>query len=252
MYLPCVELPKIFESREKEKKVLKYTVVLLAVFAVGYFVTQPYHGLLFDVEKMRDFIESFGPLGPLVLIALQASQVLIAPIPGPVTGAAAGYAFGVFWGTIYGFIGLAIGSSFAILSSKRYGRPFVEDVIDDETMDKFDYMADEHGFLPFFLLFLLPGFPDDAICFIAGLTEIDTKKLLLMASFGRVPGLISLTVFGNSLALGNMKVMLATGVVVIAVSAGAWYVRESVVKPGENIRNPVSAVKKKAGSWLEN
>lgn len=241
----CVELPRIFESHEKQKKVLKYTAVLLTVFAVVYFVTEPYHALLFDVERMRDFIESFGPLGPLVLIVLQASQVLIAPIPGPVTGAAAGYAFGVFWGTIYGFIGLAIGSSLAILSAKRYGRPFVEDVIADETMDKFDYMADEHGFLPFFLLFLLPGFPDDAICFIAGLTEIDTKKLLLMASFGRVPGLLSLTVFGNSLALGNMKVMILTGLIVILVSAGAWYARETVVKPGEEVRNPIKALKKK-------
>ncbi|MFB6175138.1 MAG: TVP38/TMEM64 family protein [Candidatus Nanohalobium sp.] len=247
-----MELPRIFESREKEKKVLKYTAVLLAVFVVGYFVTQPYHGLLFDVERMRDFIESFGPLGPLVLIALQASQVIIAPVPGPVVGAAAGYAFGVLWGTVYGFIGLAIGSSIAIILAKMYGRPFVEDVIADDTMDKFDDLADEHGFLPFFLMFLLPGFPDDAICFIAGLTDIDTKKLLLMASFGRLPGLLSLTVVGNSLALGNMKIMAVTMVIVLAVSTGAWYVRESVVRPGENIRNPVSAVKRKAGSWLEN
>lgn len=240
-----MQIPKIFESREKEKKVLKYTLLLLAVSIVGYFVTQPYHGLLFNVEEMRNFIESFGPWGPLALIILQASQVIIAPIPGPVTGAAAGYAFGVFWGTIYGFIGLAIGSTVAILAAKMYGRPFVEDVLADETMDKFDYLADEHGFLPFFLLFLLPGFPDDAICFLAGLTDIDTKKLILMASFGRVPGLLSLTVFGNSLALGNMKVMILTGVIVILVSAGAWYARETVVKPGEKVRNPVRTVKRK-------
>ncbi|PSH01044.1 MAG: TVP38/TMEM64 family protein, partial [Nanohaloarchaea archaeon SW_7_46_7] len=173
------------------------------------------------------------------------SQVVIAPIPGPVPGAAAGYAFGVFWGTIYGFTGLAIGSTAAILGAKIYGRPFVEDVIADETMDKFDYLADEHGFLPFFLLFLLPGFPDDAICFLAGLTDIDTKKLILMASFGRVPGLLSLTVFGNSMALGDMKVMLLTGGIVILVSSGAWYARETVVKPGEQVRNPVKAVKKR-------
>lgn len=243
-----VQIPQIFKSREKEKKVLKYTLVITAVFVAGYFLTEPYHSLLFNVEEMRNFIESFGPWGPAVLIAIQASQVLIAPIPGPVTGAAAGYAFGVFWGTIYGFIGLAIGSSIAILGAKKYGRPFVEDVIADETMDKFDYMADEHGFLPFFLLFLLPGFPDDAICFIAGLTDIDTKKLLVMASFGRVPGLISLTVFGNSLALGNLKNMALTGLIVILVSAGAWYARETVVKPGEDVRNPVKAVKRKLRS----
>lgn len=225
-----VEFPKIFESRQKEKKFLKYALALLVFFTVTYFLSRPYHELLYDVESLRNFIRSFGVLAPLVLIGLQASQVLVAPIPGPVVGAAAGYAFGVFRGTVYGFIGLAIGSSIAILSAKRYGRPFVEDVLAEETMDRFDYVADEHGFLPFFLLFLLPGFPDDAICFIAGLTEIDTKKLLLMASFGRLPGLLSLTVFGNSLALGNLKVMAVTGLIVILVSTAAWCARETVVK----------------------
>lgn len=243
-----MEIPQIFKSREKEKKFLKWVLIVSVGFAVTYFLTQPYHYLMYDVEALRQFIDSFGVLAPLVLIGAQVGQVLVAPIPGPVVGAAAGYAFGVFWGTIYGFIGLAIGSAIAILAAKRYGRPFVEDVIADDTMDKFDYMADEHGFLPFFLLFLLPGFPDDAICFIAGLTEIDTRKLILMASLGRVPGLLSLTVFGNSIALGNIQIMVLTGLIVIVVSAVAWYMRESVVKPGENIRNPISGLKEKLGS----
>lgn len=243
-----MKLPKIFKSREKEKKVLKWALLILVIGTVGYYLTQPYHYLMYDVEALRQFIDSFGIWAPVVLILLQVSQVIVAPVPGPVVGAAAGYAFGVLWGTIYGFIGLAIGSAIAILTAKRYGRPFVEDVIADETMDKFDYMADEHGFLPFLLLFLLPGFPDDAICFIAGLTDIDTKKLIIMASFGRVPGLLSLTVFGNSIALGNVEIMILTGVIVILVSAVAWYMRESVVKPGENIRNPISGLKEKLGA----
>lgn len=239
--------PKIFQSREKEKKFFKWTLAFVAFSIIAYFLTQPYHQLLYDVEALRNFIEGFGVFGPLVLIALQIAQVIIAPIPGPVVGAAAGYAFGVFWGTVWGFIGLTIGSTLAIVLAKLYGRPFVEDVIADETLDKFDYLADEHGFLPFFLLFLLPGFPDDAICFIAGLTDIDTKKLILMASFGRIPGLVSLTVFGNSLAVGNMTVMIITGLAVIAVSTAAWYLREHVVQPGEKIRSPIKAIREKLG-----
>ena len=246
-----MEIPQIFESREKEKKFLKWALIVTVGFTISYFLTEPYHYLMYDVEALRQFIDSFGVLAPLVLITVQVGQVLIAPIPGPVVGAAAGYAFGVFWGTIYGFIGLAIGSAVAILTAKRFGRPFVEDVIADETMDKFDYMADEHGFLPFLLLFLLPGFPDDAICFIAGLTDIDTKKLIIMASFGRVPGLISLTVFGNSLALGNMKIMVLTGLIVILVSAGAWFAREKVIKPGDKMRNPLSGLKEKINSYTD-
>lgn len=235
-------LLKIYSER---KKSLKIIVGTLTIVLIAYFLTQPYHRLLYDVEALRTFIQSFGVLAPVVLILAQISQVLIAPIPGPAVGAAAGYTFGVLWGTVYGFIGLAIGSAIAILLAKKYGRPLVEELISDEKMEKFDHLTEEHGFLPFLLLFLLPGFPDDAICFIAGLTEIDTKKLIAMASLGRIPGLLSLTVFGNSLALGQIKILIITGTIVLAVSAAAWISREKIIQPGENIRNPAKTLKRK-------
>lgn len=240
--------PSILETYSERKKPLKIFFGSLTLVVAAYFLTQPYHRLLYDVEALRSFIQSFGALAPAVLILTQISQVLIAPIPGPAVGAAAGYTFGVFWGTVYGFIGLAIGSAIAILLAKKYGRPLVEELISDEKMKKFDHLTEEHGFLPFLLLFLLPGFPDDAICFIAGLTEIDTRKLIVMASLGRIPGLLSLTVFGNSLALGQIKILVLTGIIVLAVSAAAWISREKIIQPGENIRNPVKTVEKKLKS----
>jgi len=237
--------PQVFKSRDKALRVFKVAIILAVVFSILFFVSRPYHQLLYDAEALRSFIQSFGAFGPLVVVLAQVSQVLIAPVPGPVVGAAAGYAFGVFWGTIWGLIGLSLGSAIAILLSKTYGRPFVEDVLADETMDKFDGLASEHGFLPFFLLFLLPGFPDDAICFIAGLTELDTKKLILFATFGRLPGLLSLTVAGNSLAESNYFVFVLIGVIVILVSAVAWYAREKVIKPGEEVKNPFESIRGK-------
>ncbi len=238
----------VLEKISDRKKELEILLGILILVIAAYFLTQPYHRLLYDVDALRNFIQSFGILAPVVLILIQISQVIIAPIPGPAVGAAAGYTFGVFWGTVYGFIGLAIGSTIAILLAKKYGRPMVEKIVSDEKMEEFDHLTEEHGFLPFLLLFLLPGFPDDAICFIAGLTEIDTRKLILMASLGRVPGLLSLTVFGNSLALGQIEILLATGVIVLAVSALAWLAREKIIQPGENIRNPAKTIKRKLKS----
>ncbi|MFB6116108.1 MAG: TVP38/TMEM64 family protein [Candidatus Nanosalina sp.] len=230
-----MERPEIFESSEKEFRAAKTTLLFLAVTVIIVWFLIPYRDLLLDVEAMRSFIDSYGVLAPLVLIMIQTGQVIIAPIPGPVVGAAAGYAFGVFWGTVYGFIGLSVGSAFAVLSAKKWGRPFVEDILADQTLEKFDSITESHGFLPFFLLFLLPGFPDDAICFIAGLTELDTRKLIVYASLGRLPGLLSLTVFGNGLAFGNLWVMTVTGVAVIIVSLAAYSYREKVYSPDREV-----------------
>lgn len=236
---------QIFRSRKKGYRFLVVAAAILIVSLALFFVTKPYHTLLYDIEALRSFIASFGPLAPLVLVAIQASQVLIAPVPGPVVGAASGYVFGAFWGTVWGMIGVGIGSAAAILLAKRYGRPFVEDVLAEETMAKFDGVASDHGFLPFLLLFLLPGFPDDAICFIAGLTELDTRKLVLYATFGRLPGMLSLTVAGNSLATSDYFVFVLTGIIVIGVSLASWYAREKVLEPGEGVRNPLRTLRDK-------
>ncbi|MFB6158936.1 MAG: TVP38/TMEM64 family protein [Candidatus Nanohalobium sp.] len=242
-----MDTPRIFRSRGKERKFLGTVLGLTVFFAAAFFLTEPYHQILYDVEALRNFIAGFGPLAPAVLILAQASQVIIAPVPGPVVGAAAGYLFGVTWGTIYTVTGAGIGSAVAIILSKRYGRPFVEDTLADETMNRFDGVAEEHGFLPFLLMFLLPGFPDDAVCFMAGLTELDTRHLIVYATLGRLPGALSLTVAGNSLANTNYRLLLITSVAVIAVSAAAFYTREKVVNPSHGVKNPLTYVKNRVG-----
>ncbi|MFB6193048.1 MAG: TVP38/TMEM64 family protein [Candidatus Nanohaloarchaea archaeon] len=223
---------EIFSSSEARNKTLKYLAVGLAFFVLLVIALGPYRELLTDAEALRSFVRGFGVLGPLVLIVIQVLQVLAAPIPGHVVGAGAGYAFGIFWGTFYAWIGLTLGSAGAILLSHHYGRPFVENVIEEETLDRFDSLIDRHGFKTFFLLFLMPGFPDDSICFIAGLTNLDVRKMILMSAVGRIPGLLSLTVIGDSLAVGNMMLMALMIVVVTAWSLGALYYSDYIVETG--------------------
>jgi uncharacterized membrane protein YdjX (TVP38/TMEM64 family) len=39
-----------------------------------------------------------------------------------------------------------------------------------------------------FLVFLLPFLPDDAVCFVAGLTTLPLLELIVLALVGRLPG----------------------------------------------------------------
>ena len=236
---------KIFENREKRNQTLLYTGLGFALLAALGIVLRPQLELLLNVEELRAFIESFGVWAPLALIAVQVAQVLAAPVPGHVVGTASGYAFGILWGTFYAWIGLTLGSAGAILLSKRYGRPFVEKVVDDSTLNQLDGLTEKHGFLPFFLMFLLPGFPDDAVCFIAGLTNLNKWKMIAYASIGRIPGLLSLTVIGDSLAVGNIALMIGTVLLVALWSLGAWHAREKIINPGEKARKPWKALKEK-------
>ncbi len=63
-----------------------------------------------DKQLMHAMLARWGVLAPVVFIAIQALQVIIAPIPGEVTGLLGGFVFGPWLGFFYSTIGLTIGS----------------------------------------------------------------------------------------------------------------------------------------------
>ena len=148
-------------------------------------------------EKMTQFLSSLGPLSFIGFIVMQASQVVISPIPGEVTGFIGGFLYGKFLGIILSTIGLTLGSWIAFSLSRYFGRPFVEKFVRKETMDRYDYLLHHKGAFLVFLLFLIPGFPKDYLCYILGLGHLGTKEFLLISTGGRFLGTALLTLGGD-------------------------------------------------------
>lgn len=151
-------------------------------------------------EKARDLISAFGVWGPMVLILLHALQVFLAPIPGQVMGAAGGYVFGPWLGTLYSMAGVTLGSILAIALSRRYGRPLVERFVPEETLARMDKLTAKGGLWFFLIAFLLPFFPDDALCFLAGLSSIPFPWLLAVVIVGRLPGVAASAFLGAGIS----------------------------------------------------
>lgn len=63
-------------------------------------------------------------------------------------------------------------------------------------MKKFDYLIGHEGVILSLLLFLIPGFPKDALCYILGLTPMRLGVFLLISTVGRIPGTLLLTLHG--------------------------------------------------------
>ena len=63
-----------------------------------------------DKRFLKQTLREWGILAPVIFIALQALQVIIAPIPGEVTSILGGYLFGESLGFIYSTLGLTVGS----------------------------------------------------------------------------------------------------------------------------------------------
>lgn len=184
------------ETKKNIKVILR--LLLLAVICVvlvvglGYVLT--YFGLdQLSEEQIQDMISAYGAWGPIVFIIFTFLQVTFIPIPFVVSILAGNLLFG-FWGSFfYSLIGTVLGSVFAFILGRKIGRPFVNWAFGDaEAVDK--YLKQAHGkeFVVFFFMFLLPFFPDDALCALAGLTNLNNRQFGFILAISR-----PITVIGN-------------------------------------------------------
>jgi uncharacterized membrane protein YdjX (TVP38/TMEM64 family) len=122
--------------------------------------------------------------------------VIVAPIPGGAIEFLGGYLFGVKAGLIYSMIGLTLGSWFAFSLARIFEKWVVERFVSAQTLKKFDYLIGHEGVILSFLLFLIPGFPKDALCYILGLTPMHLGIFLVISTVGRIPGTLMATLQG--------------------------------------------------------
>ena len=144
--------------------------------------------VLHSRQQLKGIIRSFGAYSPLAYVLLQFLQVVIAPIPGGAIEFLGGYLFGAKAGFGYSMVGLFFGSWFAFALARIFEKVAVEKFVPAETRKKFDYLIGHEGLILSFLLFLIPGFPKDALCYILGLTPMHTGIFLIISTIGRIPG----------------------------------------------------------------
>ena len=114
-------------------------------------------------------------------------------------GLLGGYVFGFWEGLGLTMLGLSVGSLIAMLIGRTFGRAIVEWLVPRRWFGRFERLVNEGGAMNFFLIFLLPALPDDAVCLMAGLTRIPLWKLMIACVLGRLPGMAVLTYVGSSL-----------------------------------------------------
>lgn len=172
---------------------LAFLVLSFSLYHLGLF------NFFMDRERLVAWIQSLGAWGFAGFILLQVIQVVAAPIPGEVTGVLGGYLYGPFVGVVLSTIGLTLGSFLAFSLSRYFGRPLTEKFVDSKTMERFDYLLHHKGAFLIFLLFLIPGFPKDYLCYILGLGHLTTLEFLSIATTGRLLGTMLLTLGGSFL-----------------------------------------------------
>ena len=213
-------------------KRLTFRILFLFLFialSAYIFIHYDLYMLFRDKDKLLNFIRSY-PYDPVIFILVQIIQVVAAPIPGELTGIIGGYLYGPFWGTLYSTIGLTLGSWFAFMLARFFGEPLIENVVKKEVFEKFDHFMEHKGLLVSFLLFLIPGFPKDYLCYIMGVSRIPTGTFIIISTAGRIFGTIMLSIFGNVARNGQYTLLTVIFVLGVVIFVAAYYYHDKLIE----------------------
>ena len=150
-----------------------------------------------DEQRIVDWIERFGVLGPVVYMLILASTIIFTPLPSVIVDIAGGLAFGVLLGTVYTMLGGMLGATVNFYVARRLGRHFVERRLGQQAMNQIDGLADRMGAKLIFLTRLIPLFNFDWVSYAAGLTRISFKTYAVASALGMLLPVIGIVYVGD-------------------------------------------------------
>jgi uncharacterized membrane protein YdjX (TVP38/TMEM64 family) len=206
--------------------VIGYCVWLVLTDAPAYrFLVRLY----VDRHFLKQTLRQWGILAPVIFIALQALQVIIAPIPGEVTGILGGYLFGEWVGLIYSTIGLTVGSVAAFGIGRWLGAHYVRTLVSQEAWEKMGFIVEAEGAILCFTIYLIPGLPKDMVCYLFGISPMPLWVFALVSTLGRIPGTWILSAQGAHTAAGDYFQVILLTAIAVALALPLYNYRTRIV-----------------------
>ncbi len=180
----------------KKQAAYRLTVCLLVFVdicaAVFFFLcSADLLGTINSVEALREYISNAGSLAAIIYISFCLLQVVLLPVPGSVAVAVGVAMFGPLKCALFSFIGILTGSFIAFGIGRWIGYKAVCWIVGKESLDKWLEKLKGKDYLILSIMFLLPMFPDDVLCFVAGLSSMTWRYFVVMILVTRAISVIS-------------------------------------------------------------
>lgn len=163
-----------------------YLLVLFCLIFIFLLQITGFFTVFNDAEMLQEYLRKAGIWMPITYIVLQFLQVVILPVPGIVSTAAGVAVFGPLFTSIYSIIGILLGSFLAFYIGRKWGNRAVAWIIGGETLQKWQKKLKGKDNLLLTAMFFLPLFPDDILCFVAGVSSMSSRYFVIMITCSRV------------------------------------------------------------------
>lgn len=197
---------------------VKLAIFLLICIGIPWIVLL-YHPDIIDhfrsLEELNSFLEQYKTAGIFVYLILQVIQILIPVIPGQALQLAAGYLYHFLPGLALSLLGIGMGTAVSFSLARFLGHDAMVLIFGREKMQHYvRTLNSKRAYQIIFLLYVMPGFPKDFICFAAGISEIRLVPFLVLSLVGRTPALMLSLVIGNMTRAGSYS-----GAIIICIVA---------------------------------
>lgn len=215
------------KTEKKEKKDLSLkakiirtvivTLVITGLIVLGYYILN-WTGVwehINTAEKLRDVILSWGIWGRLGFIFIQFAQVTFLPLPSTVTVIAGSLVYGPLQGGLLSLAGILLGSIFAFFLGRVFGKKLVVFMVGEKTCNKWTQFLSNAKY-SFVIMMLLPIFPDDVLCLVAGLTNMSWTFFTVTNLISRPLGVLSVS-YVNALIPYHGWGLAVWAVIIVAI-----------------------------------
>lgn len=125
-----------------------------------------------DAQKIVELVRGTGAWGMVVYVLIQVLQVVVLPLPAFIFYVSGTYLYGAGIATLLASIGVLIGSLISFSIGKVFGLKVVSWIAGKEETAKYRDLLGRKGKTIFVIMQILPFFPDDLLCMVAGLTSM--------------------------------------------------------------------------------
>lgn len=199
----------------------------------------PYVHEIFEpggLDRVINDVRQAGPVGFLILLAIQFLQVVVAFIPGEVVQVAAGMIYGPWVGALIVLVGCVVSSAFVFLLVHKLGAPFVQAMVSEKHMAKFRTFENSGKLnIIVFVLFLIPGMPKDVFTYLVPLTHMPLRTFLLLSNIARIPGILVSTYAASGLVDGDIVQSLIIFLVAGAIAVVCILFYDKIMKAIERV-----------------
>lgn len=169
-------------SGRKLKIILEIGITIILIIGVLALFNAYKAGHFDSVDTLKEYVASFGALGPLIMVLIRAMLVIAPIFPSPILVCASAVMFGPWKCFIFTYIGNLIGATVAYWLGAFYGPKFVKSLISEKAYNKcVEKIAGKKNFDIFYAIAIsTPMFPDDILCYFCGLGQQTYKRFILI------------------------------------------------------------------------